>query len=245
MPDGDKRRGSRGPQDRVHARRRGVVGRPSARSSGSSTSSSTSCGITTRRPAATPAPPRPTRSAGRSRRKTACCCAGSRKGCTPSIPSTRAFARLIGRAGRTGEQPQSTMPAPTPWGRVWFGTMDDGEKADTGRFYVFDRGQVTPAGPDRRRDHQRPGGEPGRRADLVHRYARQEDPRRRLARRRGRRRARLFVDTAAHFPDAYPDGPVCRCRGLPVDRALCRRPDRPLRARRQARCRPCRCRPRT
>jgi sugar lactone lactonase YvrE len=31
-------------------------------------------------------------------------------------------------------------------GRIWFGSMDDGEAADTGRFYCFERGTVTDSG---------------------------------------------------------------------------------------------------
>jgi D-xylonolactonase len=31
-------------------------------------------------------------------------------------------------------------------GRIWFGTMDDGEAAATGRFYLFDRGTITDTG---------------------------------------------------------------------------------------------------
>lgn len=33
-----------------------------------------------------------------------------------------------------------------PSGRLWFGTMDDGETAKTGAFYRFERGSVQPAG---------------------------------------------------------------------------------------------------
>jgi sugar lactone lactonase YvrE len=36
--------------------------------------------------------------------------------------------------------------ATDPKGRIWFGSMDDGEAADTGRFYRFDRGAVADAG---------------------------------------------------------------------------------------------------
>ena len=32
-------------------------------------------------------------------------------------------------------------------GRVWFGSMDDGEKDASGRFYRFDRGAIDPVGP--------------------------------------------------------------------------------------------------
>ncbi|HLL30384.1 MAG TPA: SMP-30/gluconolactonase/LRE family protein, partial [Allosphingosinicella sp.] len=33
-----------------------------------------------------------------------------------------------------------------PRGRLWFGTMDNGETGKTGAFYRFERGAVTPAG---------------------------------------------------------------------------------------------------
>lgn len=33
-----------------------------------------------------------------------------------------------------------------PWGRLWFGTMDGGEKMPTGRFYRFEAGEVVPTG---------------------------------------------------------------------------------------------------
>lgn len=35
-----------------------------------------------------------------------------------------------------------------PAGRIWFGSMDDGESQCSGRFYRFDRGEITPAGPE-------------------------------------------------------------------------------------------------
>lgn len=35
-----------------------------------------------------------------------------------------------------------------PSGRLWFGTMDNGERAKTGAFYCFDRGRLTPTGLD-------------------------------------------------------------------------------------------------
>ena len=33
-----------------------------------------------------------------------------------------------------------------PSGRIWFGTMDDGEKGPTGSFYRFEAGEVIPTG---------------------------------------------------------------------------------------------------
>jgi D-xylonolactonase len=36
--------------------------------------------------------------------------------------------------------------ATDPQGRIWFGSMDDGESAVTGRFYCFDRGKISDTG---------------------------------------------------------------------------------------------------
>lgn len=94
-----------------------------------------------------------------------------------------------------------------PWGRVWFGSMDDAEGSPSGRFYVFDRGDVRPAGPSGITITNGPAvNAAGTRiyftdtgsqkifvADLSE---------------AGAGEARLFADTGALFPDAYPDGPV-------------------------------------
>lgn len=99
-----------------------------------------------------------------------------------------------------------------PQGRVWFGSMDDAEKEASGRFHVFERGTIRAAGPSDITITNGPaiagdgsriyftdttaqkilvadmtGGEPGE--------------------------ARLFVDTGALFPDAYPDGPIVDAEG--------------------------------
>ncbi len=44
-----------------------------------------------------------------------------------------------------------------PKGRLWFGTMDNGEKAKTGAFYCFADGEVTRTRNRRNRDHERSG----------------------------------------------------------------------------------------
>lgn len=94
-----------------------------------------------------------------------------------------------------------------PWGRVWFGSMDDAEGQGSGRFYVFDRGEITPAGPSGITITNGPavnaqgdriyftdtGGQKIMVAELS---------------RDGLGEARPFADTAALFPDAFPDGPV-------------------------------------
>lgn len=94
-----------------------------------------------------------------------------------------------------------------PWGRVWFGSMDDAEGEGSGRFYVFDRGEIRAAGPSGITITNGPavnaqgdriyftdtGGQKIMTAPLSS---------------EGVGEARLFADTAALFPDAFPDGPV-------------------------------------
>ena len=43
-------------------------------------------------------------------------------------------------------------------GRIWFGTMDNGERARNGAFYCFDGGELKRTSLDRHRHHQRAGG---------------------------------------------------------------------------------------
>lgn len=94
-----------------------------------------------------------------------------------------------------------------PWGRVWFGSMDDAEGARSGRFYIFDRGEVRPAGPSGITITNGPAvNAAGTRIYFTDTSAKKifvadlsQD---------GAGEARLFADTGALFPDAYPDGPV-------------------------------------
>lgn len=99
-----------------------------------------------------------------------------------------------------------------PWGRVWFGSMDDSEAETSGRFYVFDRGQIRAAGPSGIGITNGPavnaagdriyftdtGGQKIHVAELT---------------RDGVGDTKMFVDTAKHFPKAYPDGPVVDAEG--------------------------------
>ena len=85
--------------------------------------------------------------------------------------------------------------------------MDDAEQAASGRFYVFDRGEIRPAGPSGIGITNGPAvsgsgdriyftdtsGQKIMVADLS---------------AGGVGEARPFVDTKALFPDAYPDGPI-------------------------------------
>lgn len=94
-----------------------------------------------------------------------------------------------------------------PWGRVWFGSMDDAEGAKAGRFHVFDRGEIRAAGPSGIAITNGPAvnaaGDRIYFTDTLGKRIMVAD-----LTSGGVGEARPFADTAAHFPDAYPDGPV-------------------------------------
>ena len=99
-----------------------------------------------------------------------------------------------------------------PWGRVWFGSMDDSEGSDSGRFYVFDRGAIRPAGPSGIKITNGPAVD----ADGSRIYFTDTTEQRIMVAdltRDGVGEARPFVRTADHFPEAYPDGPVIDAEG--------------------------------
>lgn len=99
-----------------------------------------------------------------------------------------------------------------PWGRAWFGSMDDGEEQASGRFYVFDRGEVRPAGPDGITITNGPAvnaaGDRIYFTDTLRRKIMVAD-----LTAEGVGPVRSFVDTAVHFPDAYPDGTTVDSEG--------------------------------
>ena len=99
-----------------------------------------------------------------------------------------------------------------PWGRVWFGSMDDSEGTASGRFYVFDRGTIRPAGPDGVTITNGPAV--NAEGDRI--YFTDTTAQRILVAdltKAGVGEARPFADTGALFPDAYPDGPVVDAEG--------------------------------
>ena len=97
-------------------------------------------------------------------------------------PATQAFTRLMAVPGEPAGN-RLNDACTDPWGRVWFGSMDDSEAEKIGRFYVFDRGEVRAAGP---------AGISITNGPAVS----------------GAGEARPFADTGALFPTAYPDGPI-------------------------------------
>lgn len=126
-------------------------------------------------------------------------------------PEKQRFARLMAVPGEPAGN-RLNDACTDPWGRVWFGSMDDSENAKSGCFYVFDRGEIRPAGPSGIGITNGPavnpegtriyftdtGGQKIRVADLT---------------RDGVGEVRPFVDTATHLPEAYPDGPVVDAEG--------------------------------
>lgn len=94
-----------------------------------------------------------------------------------------------------------------PWGRVWFGSMDDSEGSASGRFYVFDRGEIRPAGPSGIAITNGPAVSASGDRIYFTDTSKQKIFVADLS-AAGAGEARLFADTAALFPAAYPDGPV-------------------------------------
>ena len=121
-------------------------------------------------------------------------------------PETQAFTRLMEVPGEPAGN-RLNDACTDPWGRVWFGSMDDAEEATSGRFYVFDRGEIRPAGPSGIAITNGPAvsgsGDRIYFTDTVGQTIMVAD-----LTRNGVGEARPFADTGALFPDAYPDGPI-------------------------------------
>lgn len=121
-------------------------------------------------------------------------------------PEARRFEKLMAVPGEPAHN-RLNDACTDPWGRVWFGSMDDGEGEASGRFYMFDRGTIRPAGPAGITITNGPAvnaqgdriyfTDTGAQAIMVGDLSPQ-----------GVSDVRPFADTGAHFPDAYPDGPV-------------------------------------
>jgi sugar lactone lactonase YvrE len=121
-------------------------------------------------------------------------------------PETQIFEKLMDVPGEPAHN-RLNDACTDPWGRVWFGSMDDAEEQASGRFYVFDKGEIRAAGPDGISITNGPAVSPqGDRiyfTDTVAQKIMIAD-----LSANGVDEARPFVDTGALFPDAYPDGPI-------------------------------------
>jgi xylono-1,5-lactonase len=126
-------------------------------------------------------------------------------------PATQVFTKLMAVPGEPAHN-RLNDACTDPWGRVWFGSMDDSEGTASGRFYMFDRGAVTPAGPAGISITNGPAvNAQGDRIYFTDTLGQQIwvadlSP-------AGVGEAREFVNTGAIWPDAYPDGPVVDAEG--------------------------------
>ncbi|MXP43891.1 SMP-30/gluconolactonase/LRE family protein [Allopontixanthobacter sediminis] len=121
-------------------------------------------------------------------------------------PETEHFEKLMAVPGEPAGN-RLNDACTDPWGRVWFGSMDDSEGSASGRFYVFDRGEIRAAGPSGIAITNGPAvNAQGDRIYFTDTTAQKImvadlSP-------AGVGEARPFADTGALFSDAYPDGPV-------------------------------------
>lgn len=126
-------------------------------------------------------------------------------------PATQGFTRLMSVPGEPAGN-RLNDACTDPWGRVWFGSMDDSEVVASGRFYVFDRGEIRPAGPNGISITNGPAVSGSGDRIYFTDTAGQKIMVAGLS-PSGVGEARLFADTGALFPEAYPDGPIVDAEG--------------------------------
>ena len=131
---------------------------------------------------------------------------GLQDGLYTFTPETQAFEKLMAVPGEPAHN-RLNDACTDPWGRVWFGSMDDGESEGSGRFYVFDRGEIRPAGPSGITITNGPAVSP--QGDRIY-FTDTGNQKMMVAdlTESGVGEARLFADTGALFANAYPDGPI-------------------------------------
>ena len=126
-------------------------------------------------------------------------------------PETERFEKMMAVPGEPAGN-RLNDACTDPWGRVWFGSMDDSENSASGRFYVFDRGDIRPAGPSGIAITNGPAV--NAQGDRI--YFTDTTAQRIMVADlsvEGVGEARPFTDTGALFTDAYPDGPVVDAEG--------------------------------
>lgn len=131
---------------------------------------------------------------------------GLKDGLYTFAPETDTFTKLCAVPGEPATN-RLNDACTDPWGRVWFGSMDDSESAASGRFYVFDRGSIRAEGPSGIAITNGPAvNASGTRiyfTDTIAQNIMVAD-----LSAQGVGEARLFADTGTLFTKAYPDGPV-------------------------------------
>ncbi|MDF8332757.1 SMP-30/gluconolactonase/LRE family protein [Novosphingobium cyanobacteriorum] len=138
--------------------------------------------------------------------------AGLKDGLHLFDPATGKCARVAEVAGEPAGNRLNDACADSR-GRVFFGSMDDGESAASGRFYRAHEAVVTPMGPDAVCITNGPAIGPGDRRIYFSDTAAKKILVADLDADGNVDEARLFADTARDFPDAYPDGPTCDAEG--------------------------------
>jgi sugar lactone lactonase YvrE len=138
--------------------------------------------------------------------------AGLQDGLHSFDPDSGAFTHLAHVPGEP-EGNRLNDAASHPSGAVYFGSMDDGEEASAGRFYRYLDGAVVPAGPDAICITNGPAIS----ADGTSIYFTDTAGQKIFVATIGADglpgEARLFADTALHWPEAWPDGPVVDSEG--------------------------------
>ena len=126
-------------------------------------------------------------------------------------PASEAFTFLMAVPGEPAGN-RLNDACTDPWGRVWLGSMDDGESAASGRFHVFDQGEIRPCGPSGIAITNGPAvNAAGDRIYFTDTTGQQIMVGSLSA--AGLGDVRPFVDTGAIWPEAYPDGPVVDAEG--------------------------------
>lgn len=138
--------------------------------------------------------------------------AGLQDGLYSFDPEASVFTHLTAVPGEP-EGNRLNDAATHPSGAVYFGSMDDGEEALSGRFYRWLDGEVTAAGPDEICITNGPATSPDGGLIYYTDTAAQKIFVAEIGADGLPGEAKLFADTGLLFPEAWPDGPVVDSEG--------------------------------